>query len=477
MEKRRFPENFLWGGAVSAHQCEGAYQEDGKGLSIADVMTSGTRLEPRKITDGVVEGENYPNHEGIDFYHKYPEDIALLAEMGLKCFRTSIAWTRIFPRGDEKEPNEAGLAFYDRLFDTCLRYGIEPVITLSHFETPYTLVKEYGGWRNRDLIGFFERYAETVMERYRDKVKYWMTFNEINHCKPDSELGMWLAGAIQCGEGENREQICAQAVHNMFVASARAVKKGRKINPKFHIGCMIGYIPYYASDCAPEDVFAAERREHEDYFFTDVMAGGFYPFYKQKEYEQKGIMLQMEPSDLEDLQLGRVDYIGFSYYMSNVYCADQSRLKVSSGGIIKTVDNPYLKSTKWGWAIDPLGLRISLNRLYDRYHLPLMIVENGYGAYDRVDETGEITDNDRIAYFREHIEAMSDAIVMDGVELWGYTPWGCIDLVSASTGEMEKRYGFIYVDKDNAGEGTLDRKKKKSFEWYKNVIKTNGEEL
>ena len=477
MEKRRFPENFLWGGAVSAHQCEGAYQEDGKGLSIADVMTSGTRLEPRKITDGVVEGENYPNHEGIDFYHKYPEDIALLAEMGLKCFRTSIAWTRIFPRGDEKEPNEAGLAFYDRLFDTCLRYGIEPVITLSHFETPYTLVKEYGGWRNRDLIGFFERYAETVMERYRDKVKYWMTFNEINHCKPDSELGMWLAGAIQCGEGENREQICAQAVHNMFVASARAVKKGRKINPKFHIGCMIGYIPYYASDCAPEDVFAAERREHEDYFFTDVMAGGFYPFYKQKEYEQKGIMLQMEPSDLEDLQLGRVDYIGFSYYMSNVYCADQSRLKVSSGGIIKTVDNPYLKSTKWGWAIDPLGLRISLNRLYDRYHLPLMIVEYGYGAYDRVDETGEITDNDRIAYFREHIEAMSDAIVMDGVELWGYTPWGCIDLVSASTGEMEKRYGFIYVDKDNQGRGTGERRKKKSFYWYRNVIQTNGEEL
>ena len=477
MEKRRFPENFLWGGAVSAHQCEGAYQEDGKGLSIADVMTSGTRLEPRKITDGVVEGENYPNHEGIDFYHKYPEDIALLAEMGLKCFRTSIAWTRIFPRGDEKEPNEAGLAFYDRLFDTCLRYGIEPVITLSHFETPYTLVKEYGGWRNRDLIGFFERYAETVMERYRDKVKYWMTFNEINHCKPDSELGMWLAGAIQCGEGENREQICAQAVHNMFVASARAVKKGRKINPKFHIGCMIGYIPYYASDCAPEDVFAAERREHEDYFFTDVMAGGFYPFYKQKEYEQKGIMLQMEPSDLEDLQLGRVDYIGFSYYMSNVYCADQSRLKVSSGGIIKTVDNPYLKSTKWGWAIDPLGLRISLNRLYDRYHLPLMIVENGYGAYDRVDETGEITDNDRIAYFREHIEAMSDAIVMDGVELWGYTPWGCIDLVSASTGEMEKRYGFIYVDKDNQGRGTGERRKNKSFYCYRNVIQTNGEEL
>ena len=477
MKSGRFPEGFLWGGAVSAHQCEGAYRTGGKGLSIADVMTAGTRTAARKITDGIVEGESYPNHEGIDFYHTYREDIKLLAEMGLKCFRTSIAWTRIFPRGDEKEPNEEGLQFYDDLFDTCRKYGIEPIVTLSHFETPYTLVKEYGGWKNRRLIEFFARYAETVMSRYRDKVQYWMTFNEINHCKPDSELGMWLAGGIRCDNGERAEKVCAQAVHNMFVASARAVRKGKQLNPDFKIGCMIGYIPYYPLSCDPRDVFATEERGREDYFFSDVMVKGQYPYYKKKQYEKQGLNLEIEETDEEELKAGTVDYIGFSYYMSNVYCADESKLNASSGGIIKTVKNPYLQATKWGWAIDPLGLRISLNRLYERYEVPLMIVENGYGAYDQRKADGTIDDDDRISYFREHIRAMETAINEDGVKLLGFTPWGCIDLVSASTGEMEKRYGFIYVDKDNQGQGTGERSRKKSFYWYQNVIRTNGEEI
>lgn len=471
------PGNFLWGGAISAHQCEGAYNADGKGLSIADIMTTGSRTEARKITDGIKEGEIYPNHDGINFYNRYEEDIALLAEMGMKCFRTSIAWTRIFPNGDENEPNEKGLEFYDKLFGTCRKYGIEPIVTLSHFETPYYLVKHYGGWKNRKLVAFFERYTDVVFRRYKDKVKYWMTFNEINHCKPDSDLGMWLAGGIRCGEGESNVQVCVQAVHNMFVASAGSVINGRKINPDFKIGCMVGYIPYYPNTCNPADIFATMKREEEDYFFTDVMVKGVYPYYKKKQYEKLGISLEMEADDERILKDGVVDYISFSYYMSNVYSADEKKLKVSSNSVLKTMDNPYLKSTMWGWAIDPVGLRISLNRLYDKYGVPLMIVENGYGAYDKVGEDGMVHDDDRIDYYREHINAFKQAVAEDGVELMGYTPWSCIDLVSASTGEMEKRYGFIHVDKNNAGEGTLDRSRKKSFYWYKRVIETNGEEL
>ncbi len=448
----------------------------GKGVSIADVMTAGTRLSPRRITDGIEKGECYPNHEGIDFYHTYEKDLALMGELGLKCFRTSIAWTRIFPRGDEEEPNQEGLRFYDRLFDACRKHGMEPIVTLSHFETPYVLVKEYGGWRNRKLIDFFERYARTVMERYGSKVKYWMTFNEINHCKPDSQLGMWLAGGLRCEKGEE-EQVCAQAVHNMFVAGARAVRIGRILGKEIRTGCMIGYIPYYPATCDPEDVAAAEARGREDYFFLDVMTKGVYPYYKRKQYEKAGIMLEAGERDWEDLREGTVDYIGFSYYMSNVYGADESRMTVSSGGIIKTMKNPYLKETLWGWAIDPKGLRIALNRLYDRYGLPLMVVENGYGAYDKREADGSIPDDDRIAYFKAHIEAMGEAVSEDGVDLIGYTPWGLIDLVSASTGEMEKRYGFIYVDLDNQGRGTGERLKKKSFAWYHKVIETNGEVL
>lgn len=469
-----FPADFLWGCAFSAHQCEGAYQEGGKGLSIADIMTAGTREKPRRITDGVLPGESYPNHDGVDFYHRYPEDIALLAEMGVKCLRLSIAWTRIFPHGDEATPNEAGLEFYDRVFDELGKYGIEPIVTLSHFETPYQLVKTYGGWKNRKMIGFFANYAETVFQRYRDKVRYWMTFNEINHCKAESPMGMWLAGGVHCEEGASPELVCAQACHNMFVASATATKRGHEINPDFRIGCMIGYIPYYAASCNPADVFATMKRGEEDYFYTDVMARGVYPYYRREYLRQKGIVLECDPLDDAVLKAGTVDYIGFSYYMSNVYCADESKLQVAPGGIIKSAGNPYLQSTKWGWAIDPMGLRISLNRLYDRYGLPLMVVENGFGAYDTRQADGMIHDNGRIDYLRAHIIAMHDAICDDGVELVGYTPWTGVDLVSASTGEMDKRYGFIYVDKNNAGEGDLHRERKKSFYWYQNVIRTNG---
>ena len=474
---KNFPKDFLWGCACSAHQCEGAYQEGGKGLSIADVMTAGTRETTRCITDGVLPGESYPNHDGVDFYHRYREDIALLAEMGLNCLRLSIAWTRIFPNGDETEPNEEGLAFYDRVFDELNRSGIAPIVTLSHFETPYHLVKAYGGWKNRKLIEFFTRYAETVFTRYHKKVRYWMTFNEINHCKAESPMGMWLAGGVRCAEGENRERICAQACHNMFVAGAAATKCAHEIDPDLRVGCMVGYIPYYAASCDPADVFATMKRGEEDYFYTDVMVRGAYPYYRREYLRQKGIEPEWSDEDEALLKAGTVDYIGFSYYMSNVYCADESKLKVAPGGIIKSAGNPYLQSTKWGWAIDPMGLRISLNRLYDRYSLPLMVVENGFGAYDTREADGKIHDDGRIDYLRAHIAAMREAIVSDGVNLIGYTPWTGVDLVSASTGEMDKRYGFIYVDKNNAGAGDLHRERKASFDWYRRVIQSNGEEL
>ena len=473
----RLPKDFLWGGAASAHQCEGAWNVGGKGISIADVMTAGSRDCPRRITDGIMIGELYPNHEGNQFYDRFEEDIRLMAEMVLRCCRTSIAWTRIFPRGDEEEPPVEGLRFYDKVFAALKAYGIEPVVTLSHFETPYTLVKEYGGWKNRKLIGFFERYAETVFERYQDQVRYWLTFNEINHCKPDSDLGMWLAGALRVDKDEPKEQVCAQAVHHMFVAGARAAARGKEINPDFKIGCMIGYIPYYPASCSPNDVMAAIKREEEDYFFADVMVKGEYPYYKKAQYERLGIVLETEPEDAFFLKKGTADYIGFSYYMSNVYSDRMEDIKVSAGGILKTMENPYLKATKWGWAVDPLGLRISLNRLYDRYQIPLMIVENGFGAYDKFEEDGMIHDDDRIAYLKAHIEAMKKAVLEDGVEVMGYTPWGPIDLVSASTGELEKRYGFVYADRDDHGNGDWHREKKKSFYWYRKVIESNGEEL
>lgn len=472
-----FPGNFLWGAACSAHQCEGAYDVGGKGLSIADVMTAGTRQVPRRITEGVLPTERYPNHDGVDFYHRYEEDLDLLAEMGLNCYRVSIAWTRIYPRGDELVPNEEGLRFYDRLFAAMKQRHIEPIVTLSHFETPYTLVKEYGGWKNRKMVEFFVRYAKTVFERYRGLVRYYMTFNEINHCKAEAPLGMWLAGGTRVDAGEKAEQVCAQAVHHMLVASAKVVALGHEMDFSLQIGCMLGYIPYYPATCNPVDILATIQRQQEDYLFSDVLVKGHYPFYVSQKYDRIGVKLVVGPEDEAVLQAGTIDYICFSYYMSNVFSADPEKMKASSGGIIRSAGNPYLKETAWGWAVDPLGLRISLNQLYDRYGLPMMVVENGFGAYDHRGEDGIIHDTDRIAYLRAHVEAMNQAINEDGVELIGYTPWCGVDLVSASTGEMEKRYGFIYVDKDNDGNGDLHRERKESFFWYQKVIKSNGSDI
>lgn len=469
-------EDFLWGGAVAAHQVEGAYREGNKGLSIADVMTAGSRTKAREITDGIVEGKYYPNHEGIRFYDFYKEDIELFAQMGFKCFRTSIAWSRIFPNGDEEVPNEEGLQFYDRLFDELLAHKIEPVVTLSHFEMPYGLVKKYGGWRNRKMITFFVRFAQTVMERYRDKVRYWMTFNEINNQMILSNpIYAFTNSGFLYEEGEDRLRAVYQAAHYEFTASALAVKRGHEINPDFQIGCMVAATPVYPLTSNPDDVLLAMQEDRKNLYFTDVHVRGQYPSYIRKDWERRGYQLDITPEDLEIIREGCVDYIGFSYYLSSVMSADPNVEKL--GDDLATspdaVENPYLEMTPWGWTIDPKGLRYVLNQYYDRYQIPLFVVENGFGYEDQL-EDGQIHDKNRIKYLGNHIREMVKAVDEDGVDLLGYTVWGCIDPVSFGTGEMRKRYGFIYVDKDDDGNGTYRRIPKDSFYWYRDVIARNG---
>ncbi|SHJ07860.1 6-phospho-beta-glucosidase [Clostridium cavendishii DSM 21758] len=477
MNNLGFKENFLWGGALAANQCEGAYLEGGKGLNNIDLCPSGKNrfnvmlgnLESFKP----LEGEMYPSHEAIDFYHKFRGDIALFAEMGFKCLRISIAWARIFPNGYDEKPNEEGLKYYDEMFDEMLKHNIEPVVTICHFDIPVALIEKYGSWRSRELVKFYEKYTRTIFERYKNKVKYWMTFNEINML-----LHLPFVGAgLVFKEGENKKQIMYQAAHHQLVASALATKAAHEIMPNAMVGCMLAAGVTYPYSCNPEDVQKAIDKDRENYFFIDIQSKGEYPGYAKRFFRENGIEIKSEEGDYKLLKENTVDFIGFSYYSSRCITTDPEILKtMTEGNVFETVKNPYLKASEWGWQIDPKGLRITSNTLYERYQKPLFIVENGLGAVDKIEEDGSIRDDYRINYLREHIKEMKEA-VLDGVELLGYTPWGCIDLVSASTGEMKKRYGFIYVDKDNEGKGTLDRKKKKSFNWYKEVIASNGEKL
>ena len=466
-----FSNNFLWGGAVAAHQLEGAWNVDGRGPSVCDVVTGGDMNTPRRITDGVIHGERYPNHNGIDFYHTYKEDIKLFAEMGFKAFRTSISWSRIFPDGNEEQPNEAGLRFYDDLFDELLKYGIQPVITLSHFEMPYHLAKVYGGWINRKVVDFFVRYAVTVMERYKNKVRYWMTFNEINNqVQTQWDISGWTNSGIIFSQHNNPKKVMLQAVHHELVASALVVQKGHEINPDFQIGCMLAMVPVYSASCNPADVMAAEEVMRESkFYFTDVHCRGHYPAYARTMWEREGNAPVMEPGDTAILAAGTVDYLGFSYYMSDAVQSD--------GQEFKMVRNPYVKASDWGWQIDPVGLRYAMNILYERYEKPLFIVENGFGAIDVLNSDYTCDDTYRIDYLKAHIAEMKKAVELDGVELLGYTVWGCIDVVSFSTGELRKRYGFIYVDRNDDGTGSGARYKKYSFDWYKKVISSNGNNL
>ncbi len=506
-----FPKNFLWGGATAANQLEGAYLEDGKGLSVADVMTCGGKsrfkvdlpyIKPeyqrflskmRYVTyekDGIekaciafkketypdsgvpkiVEGEFYPNHKAIDFYHRYKEDIALMAKMGFKAYRMSIAWSRIYPDGEEEKPNEKGLKFYDSVFDELLKYGIEPVVTLSHYEMPLSLSIKYQGFANRKLVDLYYKYCETVFERYADKVKYWLTFNEIN--------SIIHSAFVNAGVFSKDQELSEIASYHQMLASAKVCQLAHEKYPGLRIGCMISSSIPYPYTCKPEDNLEALRSyDLRVNYYSDTMVRGYIPEYKLKDLERKGIKLPILDKDLEVLKKGIVDFISISYYQTSIAAAKDEGLKMAEGNMIRHIANPYLKISEWGWSIDPVGLRYTLNYLYDRYHKPIMIVENGLGANDILNEDKTIHDDYRIAYLKNHLSEIKKAIEIDGVDVMGYTSWGCIDLVSCSSGQMSKRYGFIYVDFDDDQKGTLIRYPKDSFYWYKHIIETNGEEL
>lgn len=475
MSLARFPQGFLWGGALAANQAEGAHLEGGKGLTTVDMIPHGPNRMAVKLGQekrfSPRDDEFYPSHGAIDFYHRYREDIALMAEMGFTVFRTSIAWARLYPRGDEREPNPEGIAFYRALFEECKKHGIEPLVTLCHFDVPMHLVTEYGSWRSRQMVGFFTRYARSCFETFDGLVKYWLTFNEINIMlhSPFSGAGLVFE------EGEHQDQVKYQAAHHELIASALATRIAHEVNPANRVGCMLAGGNFYPYSCKPADVWTALEKDRENLFFIDVQARGAYPAYAARVFRDKGVTLVKEPEDDEILK-HTVDFVSFSYYASRCAAADMNQGNTSEANVVKSLRNPHIEVSEWGWGIDPLGLRITINTLHDRYQKPLFLVENGLGAVDEVNEQGEIEDDYRIAYLREHIQAMGDAIA-DGIPLMGYTSWGCIDLVSASTGEMSKRYGFVHVDRDDAGHGTLARRRKKSFWWYKKVIASNGEDL
>lgn len=465
-----FRKDFLWGGATAANQCEGAWNIDGKGVNTADVMSAGNAHTERQITDGIVEGVNYPSHIAVDHYHHFKEDIALFGEMGMKCYRMSINWARIYPNGNDEEPNELGLKHYDEVFDECRKYGIEPLVTLSHYETPLGLLK-YGSWENRKVVDFYLRYCKTVFQRYKGKVRYWLTFNEIN----SMSMSSWMAGAIDNNAGFQTKMTAA---YHQFVASAQAVVMAHEIDPENRVGMMYGGLFSYPVTCDPEDVIGNQEYMKKMLMYPDVQCRGYYPAYALKQFEREGITLPKQDGDDEILKKGKVDFLSFSYYFTLLAGKKSSVANSECGNVVTGYDtNPYAKKTDWGWAIDPQGLRYALNLFYDRYQIPLMVVENGLGAVDVLEEDYSIHDPYRIDYLREHIKAMKTAVDYDGVDLMGYTTWGCIDIVSAGTGEMKKRYGYIYVDCDDECKGTMNRYKKDSFTWYQKVIASNGEDL
>lgn len=493
----KFPSTFLWGGASAANQYEGGYNEGGKALTMIDVTTNGSHTEPRKIgwiipetgetgvtqmafggkmefPEGavpcVLDGYYYPSHKATDFYHHYKEDIALMAEMGFRTFRMSISWPRIYPDLESDTPSEEGLKFYDDVFDELNKYGIEPLVTLSHFEIPVDLVINYGGWQNRKAVDLFVKYTTTVLKRYKGKVKYWLTFNEINMMEfmQPSTIGVLNA----------TDQSKAQSALHQFLASSLTVKAAHEIDENYQVGMMLAYMPLYAETCDPADqLFVLKKAQEQFLFYSDVQMTGKYPNFKLKEYERKGIMLETEKDDFAIIEKYPCDFMSFSCYGSTTFTTHGDFIASGGGNGIHGKKNPYLEANAWGWETDPQCLRIALNTLFDRYHKPLFIVENGIGWADVLEEDNTIHDSYRIDYLRQNIQAMKDAVLIDGVPLMGYTMWGCIDLVSAGTGEMKKRYGFVYVDMDDLGNGTMKRYKKDSFYWYKKMIASDGEDL
>lgn len=483
----KFPDGFLWGGAIAANQAEGAWNEDGKGMTIEDCLpyrevgvadfTKQFAFSSKDLEEALHAkmNANYPKRRGIDFYHRYKKDIQMFGEMGFKVFRMSICWSRIFTDPEDENPNEKGIAFYEDLFKECKKYGIEPLVTLSHYDPPLALVQKYRGWYSRKSIELFVKYAKVCFDRFGKYVKYWLTFNEV-----DAMLRhpVTSGGLIEDQFNDvTFEQAIYQAMHHQMVASALAVRMCHEMCPDAKIGCMMTKLLFYPYTCKPEDNLAAQKRMRSIYRYVDIQVFGEYPKYLLKEIENKGLTVETHPEDSHILKEGTVDFVSFSYYMTSCQAADMRGLDMAPGNTVNGVKNPYLPSSDWGWQTDPSGLRYSLVELYDRFRKPLFIVENGLGANDVVEADGKVHDPYRMEYLRDHVRAMSDAINEDGVELWGYTWWGCIDIVSESTRQMSKRYGFIYVDMDDYGNGTFQRIKKDSFYYYKKVIESNGTDL
>ena len=483
----RFGKDFLFGGAIAASQADGAWNEGGKGLDTQDLRVfdaAWTPAERQKNRDinmtgerfqaalSAADTEHYPFRWAIDFYHTWREDLALMEELGLKVFRTSISWARIYPNGDDPEPNEEGIRFYIDLFTECRRRGMKVFATILHYAAPVHLVTEYGGWKSRKMIDFYLRYCKTLFERLGDLVDFWLPFNEIN-C---SRFNPWNGCCLIKDQEDNYDQAIFQCTHHQLLANALAVKLAHEMLPGSMVGGMIARFTSYPATCDPEDVMCSILDEnYKNYFYTDVMARGKYPSYARRMLRELGVEIRMEEGDAEILADGKVDFLSYSYYMS-MLSTNNKDYEITSGNLLSGKKNPYLPTSEWGWQIDPVGLRISLNQMYDRYQLPLFIAENGLGARDELTPDGKIHDGYRIGYLREHIRQMGEAIE-DGVELLGYTMWGIIDIVSCGTVEMNKRYGVIYVDRDEAGRGTNRRFKKDSFAWYKKVIASDGEAL
>ena len=483
----RLSKDFLWGGAIADFQAEGGYQEGGRGLSTHDFESAGSIDHPRCNTLQMPDGSRataqshffgpeslpdgaqpaifpdlyYPSHRAVDFYGHFREDIALMAGMGYNVFRFSICWSRIYPTGEESVPNEAGLKFYEEILDELEKHQMQPLITIHHDELPAALALKYDGWSSRHTIDCYLRYCRTLFERFGKRCRYWLTFNEINAVR----------GFAACGTRKADNRTHYNAVHNMFLASAQAVKLGHEMMPGSQFGAMYALSEIYPATCKPEDVFRHMQCRRESWYFVDTMARGRYPSYAGDLLARRGVTLHTQPGDDAILAAGALDFVSFSYYRSCTISTD-TKFNVVGGD-----PNPYLPKTPWGWPIDPLGLRYCMNEIYDRYQKPIFIVENGLGAIDQVEADGTIQDDYRINYLRDHLRAMMEAILVDGVDCLGYTMWGPFDLVSLSTGEMKKRYGVIYVDMDDAGRGTLKRTPKKSYDWMRHVIETQGESL
>lgn len=483
-----FPKGFLWGGATAANQIEGGCQEGGRGLATGDFaihlpkeersningeMYKDVNVQQIKNIEEHPENYNLAKRRGVDFYHHYKEDIALMAEMGFSVFRMSMCWSRIFPTGEETEPNEEGLKFYDDVFDELHKHGIEPLVTLCHFDIPINLVKKYSGFKSRETIECFAKYCETVFKRYKGKVKYWLTFNEIN-CVLTNPYA--CSGVLLNDQSERTYQLVYNVSHNQFLASARAVILAHEIDPEMKVGCMLCRLENYPESPKPEDVLQTMFEDHFNYFYTDVQSNGEYPYYIQRFFREHDITIDIRPGDLETLKAGAVDFISISYYMTYVCRYKNEEIIKPTGSLVAVIKNPNLKMSEAGWPIDPVGFRTALNHIYDRYKKPIFIAENGLGSTDYPDENGRVYDDDRIEYLGAHVAQMREAIE-DGVDVFGYAWWGPIDLISSGTSEISKRYGMIGVDADDYGNGTYNRFKKKSFYYYKKLIASNGADL